>query len=508
MSYAGERIARFGGRWDRKLREFVGDAPRSRVVRLHPGQEAFARWFDEWIAEHQGAEPRRGPPIYNCLLAGGRRGGKSMVGVNAGCSYAVAVPDAIVWCVAPSDSYHDEVIGYIEECLPRHWYESISKPNPTYYLGNGSRIVLRSGFHARKLKKGRADFVFLNEAQQIEEQSMGTVSASIIDRGGLVLSAANPPDVGDDGVWVADMATECRRGLRRHGRFFFFDPELNPEIDQSALKAQRETMSEHEYAVQIKGEFRLPPDAVLHAWDQTQNEQPVPDVAVDVTEEFTRKYEGRGYADIVSIDVQSYPWIAAIRWRAYRNPEVPNVIEQSLLWGIGEVFLDQGDEVDVADELKSFPGLDPDRTLVIVDASAEWQQANRSEELQRAEYKGKGSADMFRGEGFRWVVPPDSYMKANPDIADRCRAANARICTASGRRLIFVDPERCPRTVAAVRQWRVVNGKVSRHSQFAHGGDALSYLIWRFFPRRRGSGNFTAGSVVRRTAGTDRMRGY
>jgi hypothetical protein len=509
INYAGERLVRFGGVWDKTLKDFVEgkDAAHSRVVRVHPGQEGFARWFDEWVGVHTGAIARTAPPVYSCLLAGGRRGGKSMIGVNAGCAYAVAVPDSITWIVSPSDSYYDEIVTYIEECLPRHWYQDLGKPHYTYFLGNGSKIILRSGFHAGKLKKGRADFVVINEGQQVEERSMGTVSAAIIDKGGLVLTCANPPDVGDDGTWVADMASECRRGLRKHARFFFFDPEMNPEIDQAALHAQKETMSEHEYAVQIKGEFRLPPDAVLHAWDQAQNEQPVPDIAIDVTADFTKAMEGRSYDDIVSVDVQSYPWIAAIRWRAYRNPALPNIVEQSLLWGIGEVFLDQGDEVDVSDELKTM-GMVPDRTLVIVDASAEWQQANRSEELQRAQYKGKGSADMFRGEGFRFTVPPDRYMKANPDIADRCRAANARIATASGRRLVFVDPEKCPRTVAAVRSWKVVGGKPSRHSKFAHGGDALSYMIWRFFPRRRGSGKFDPPAVVPRTRGRDRMRGY
>jgi hypothetical protein len=507
VDYSGERLSRFGGRWDRNVRDYASDAPRSRVIRMHPGQEPAARWFDDWLAQHIGAIERSGPPIYSALLAGGRRGGKTHFASNAGCAYAVAVPDSIVWLVAPSDSFYEELIGYVEDCLPRSWYESLGWPHWSFFLGNGSKIILRSGFTPRKLKKGRADFVVINEAQQLEEQAMATVSASTIDAGGLVLSAANPPDVGDDGTWVADLATEAERGVRKHARFFFMDPEMNPEIDQSALRAMRETMSEHEYAVQIRGEFRLPPDAVLHAWDQKANEQPVPQLGTDVTQEFTRKFEGRGFDEIVSVDVQTYPWIAAIRFKAFRNPQVPDLIDQSLLWGIGEVFLDQGDEVDVCEELK-LTGVDPERTLVIMDASCDWQQAIRKEELQRANYKGKGSMDIFRGEGYRWVVPPDRYMSANPEIADRCRAANSRICTASGRRLVFVDPDTCKRTVSAIRHWKVKNGRPSRNSQYAHGGDALSYMIWRFFPRRRTSGTLQTKQINRRSRGRDAMRGY
>lgn len=503
----GQRIARFGGRFDKRTREYVGDAPVSRVIQLHDGQLAAAHWFREWLAEHLGVVQRNGPPTYQALFAGGRRGGKTNFMSAAVCAYVTAVPDSKGWLVAPSDSFYEELIGYVEDTWPKWWYQSLGWPHWTFFLGNGSKLTLRSGFTPRKLKKGRADIIGVNEAQQIKEQSLATLSGSIVDVGGLVMSAANPPDVGDEGTWVADFAHECERGIRNHARYFFFNPRDNPFIEQEALEALRETMSEHEYRIQVLGEFLLPPDAVLYAWDRVSNEMPVPRIAVDVTDEFTRHFEGRGFADIVSVDVQNFPWISAVRWRAIRNPDYPNDITQAFLWGVGEVFEEQGDEVDVANELKAI-GCDPERTLVICDASCDWQQQKRKEELQRAKYRGKGSMDIFRGEGFRWVVPPDRYMDANPDVADRCRAANARICTASGRRLVFLDPDKCDKTCGSIRHWKTVNGKPSRHSKYAHGGDAVSYCIWRFFPRRRKAGNLSAETVTKRTRGDRGMRGF
>lgn len=504
VDYAGNRIGRFGGLFDRKAREYIGDAGHSRVVRMHPGQEAAARWFNDWLGEHLGIIERVGPPTFHTLCAGGRRGGKSHFITNAVAAYITAVPDAIGWLVAPADSFYEELIGYVEECWPRWWYESLGAPHWTFFHGNGSKLTMRSGYTPRKLKKGRADIVGLNEAQQLKEQSMATVAASVVDVGGVLLSAANPPDVGDEGTWVADFAAECDRGLRNHAKFFFLDPELNPEIDQTALRALAESMSEHEYRIQVRGEFLLPPDAVLHAWDKVENERPVPRAGVDITKAFTTKFEGREFDEFWSIDVQNYPWIAAVRWKVFLNPRFPGIVERGLIWGVDEVFMEQADEVVVAQNMLAM-GADPERTLVIMDASCDWQQQARKEELQPVRYRGKGSMDIFRGEGFVWVVPPDRYMDANPEIIDRCRAANARIGAASGSRYIMVDPDRCPKTCASIRHWKVINGRPSRHSKHAHGGDAVTYMSWRFFPRRREEGTLVVTQLPNRT--TPRTRG-
>lgn len=514
VDYRGRRVGRFGGVWDRTDRCYVGDAATSRVIRLHDGQLEAARWFVEWLTEHLDDDAREANPfpINHALFAGGRRGGKTTFGIDALCAYSVALPEAICNVVTPSNTFYEEPIECIEREFPKHWYESLGEPHWTYYLLNGSRITLRSGYTPRKLKKGRADFIFLNEAQQLEEQAMTTVLAGAIDAGGLMISAANPPDVGDEGVWVATLAAEAKANRRKHARFFFFNPEKNPEISQNHLAAMKESMGRHEYRVQILGEFLLPPDSVLYDWatGSDGNELEVPDIFRDITLEFTKAKEGRAYTDLVAVDVQNYPWHAAGRYRVFDNPDFPGDFDEALIWQVGEAFVSAGDEVDVCDELKEleFRGqmIDPDTTLVVMDASGDWQQAERDPIKHRKKYRGRGSMSVFRGEGFRHVVPPDHQMDSNPEIADRCRAANARICTASGRRLVFVDPERCPMTVASVRKWRTrPDGTPSRKSNAAHGGDMLTYLIWRFFPRRKRAGKLDLTTIEQRFEGRARF---
>lgn len=523
-------LARFGGRWDRVSFEWApGEPPAARKVKMHEGQLAAAIWFYEWLGVYLGDAARAGDAIFSGLLHGGRRGGKTTLGVDCLDAFGVSVPESISWVVTPNDRMFDEPLAYIEKSMPVEWYTSRGAPHWDFELVNGSKITMRSGFSAPKLKHGRTDFVLIQEGQQITQQALNTASAGTIDAGGLTLITANSPDVGDKGTWIADMIAETERGIRKHSKYFFLNPEQNSYIDQARLRAMREQMTEHEYAVQILGELRLPPDAVLYAWDKgpNGNERPAPasitqlrndeivelsaNTMRDVTREFSLHHEGFDLTDLFAVDIQNYPWHALIRARAFENPHYPGDMEQALLWGVGEVYLDKGDEVMLAQEAKQLvyrgERPDPANSLVVMDASGDWQQAERDLTRQRARYQGAGSMDMFRSEGFAHVVPPDRNMTGNPRILDRCRAANSRICTASGRRLVFLDPELCPRTVASVQKWRSKNGMPDRRGVAAHGGDALTYLIWRFFPRRARGGTSEEVNTPRRGPRNDRLGG-
>lgn len=501
---------------------------------MHDGQIEAAIWFYEWLRMYVGDLAQGRDPIFSAMLHGGRRGGKTTLGVDCLDAFSVSVPESIAWVVTPNDRMYDEPLGYIERSMPKAWYTSLGAPHWRFDLINGSQIVMRSGFSAPKLKHGRADFVLMQEGQQITQQALNTAAGGTIDAGGLTLITCNSPDIGDKGTWVADMAAETMRGLRKHSKYFFLNPEKNSYIDQLALRAKREQMTEHEYAVQILGEFRLPPDAVLYAWDKGPkgNERPAPisnlhqlaandvvdlDVLAasrsmpDITPQFSRHFEGYDFTDLFTVDIQNYPWHALVRARVFENPEYPGNLDEALLWGVGEVYLDKGDELELATAAKGLvyrgERPDPANSLVVMDASGDWQQATRDLAQQRADYRGAGSMDMFRSCGWAHVVPPDRNMQKNPEIRDRCRAANSRICTASGRRLVFLDPELCPRTVASVQKWRTKNGQPDRRGVAAHGGDALTYLIWRFFPRRTRGGTTDGVNPTRRERSSDRLGG-
>lgn len=503
---SGTPIARFGGLFDRELKDFVGDAEHSRVIEVHAAQIEAIERFDAWLVEHlQGGVTELDPRIREVIegklefdaelgamlglselyLTGGRRSGKSVIMEGILNSYAVAVIGSIVWTVTPSEAFHEEPRAIIEALLPKSWYSYNGDPQYTFYLANGSEHVLRTGHKPGSLKKGKAALVGVNEAQQISAESYRNARGATVDAGGFTLVAANPPVAGDIGTWVLDAVSQIEGEVgRAGGEHVFLDPLDNPHIDVRKLLALKSSMTLHDWETQIRGKMLQLPDRVLYTWDRNSNERTAPDFG-KITREFLTAHEGDQvqWERVVTVDVQAFPFIACGIGDIYRDPRTPEDMRTGLLWLTDEVALHPADEVDACAALKK-KGLRGDRTLVIMDASCRWQQMERDEMKQRPNYKGKGSMDIFRACGFPHVVAPDREMNGNPDVWERIRATNASIRPADDIRSLYIDPKKCVNAIESARKWRVVKGKPSRSSTKAHFGDVLGYFVWRFFPRR------------------------
>ncbi len=493
----GEVLLRVGGRWDRRRREYLErDAQRSRVLRFHRGQVEKVRWWRRWFEDHLrflDGQVRLEAAVYSALWAGGRRGGKTFAGVASCVAYAVGVPESIVWIVCPTEGDFEEVTDYLHNFMPASWYQELGEPFWTFTLANGSKIVLRSGHNPGALKKGRCDYAFINEGQRQKHGVLVALRGGIADRGGLVLVAANPPDDGDQGDWVGDMASEAQEKLR-DAVYSFFDPLENPHIDFQALASLAKEVDKHTFDVQVRGMFLPPKNAVFYNWSQTHNERLVPELARDITRPFTMAFHEDALVDYhVVVDIQRFPFICATIGKVFANPDAPHDHQRALFWKIDEVTVEGGDEylldaaltAGVPELAIAGKGLDRIRAGMILDSSGFWQGSDWESRMKNKEQlKGRPSAEIFKKLGWKHVWKVDRKADANPDVIERCRATCARIQTESGERYLFVDP-RCKQTLAAMRTWKMAkNRKPSRESTHSHLGDCVSYWIWHFYPRR------------------------
>lgn len=490
-----------GGRWDKRLSDFDGDAETGVVVRLHPGQRKALEWFRSWLEAHD--DRRVHPPkftaaqldddnfeldvdpahAYSALFAGGRRAGKTWIAIAAAVVYAVMYPKAIVWVVSPNDQKHDEIRRYLANTIAKPWLERQTAFE--YDFVNGSTIHLKSGHDPELLKDGKANLVILNEGQMMKHRAFVLCRGAIVDQSGLVIVCANPPVEAGDEVWVTDFAAEAAAG-RRAAVYIEFNPLLNPHIDRSALLAFRAELDERSFAIEVLGQFRGPKDAVAYNWIRLENEIAVPEDYVDVTEQFLAiAGEGAGIEHIVGLDVQRFPYIGGPWYKLYVPPGVFPTPHNVIAWIVGETVLEGGDEVDFCNELEE-AGLGTESTLIVCDGTAEYQHSRRrSTDSPPPEWKGRGSFSIIRSEGYKRIVPPDRKLRrANPPIVDRMRAFTSMICTGVGVRRLFADPLKAPKTCAAFRDWRTKHGAPSRTSEHAHLGDGASYPIIRLFPRR------------------------
>jgi hypothetical protein len=536
----GDLLLAAGGLWNRRLNEWQDsvDACQTAVVlRVHPGQIAATEWWAKWLRAH--AYRRENPPaledvgddfdpdevyvdgvdvnpltVYSALLSGGRRGGKTYwAGAGAVVSYAVQFPGAIVWCLSPArgkdDTKPDEIRRYVVPNLSPSWIRRQTIATG-WELLNGSQIMLKSGNAGADpdaIKEGEAHVVWMNESQKMKKRVYVVARGAIVDKSGIVLCCANPPVEAKDQQWVADFAADTDAG-KRQSVHIPFDPLENPHIDRRALLAMRAEVDKRTFDIEARGLFRAPADAVCHNWSRKDNEKPAPRPEflagggqrpcprtglVDVTADYLRSRDlYDGVTNLIGMDFQIVPHMGGPVYRLFCQPEKTPTEDNVLLWGVDEIVI-EGDEIAWSAAAKE-RGYDPLVTLLVGDGTGEYQHSRRrSTDSPPPSWTGRGSFSILQGEGWHIVRPDPKIPKNNPHVVDRVRALTSLIENAEGRRRLFLDPERAPKTCKSLREWPTVHGKPSRTHEAAHLGDGASYPIVRLFPRLMRSSNTGPG---------------
>ena len=528
---SGEVVLEVGGAWDLVDGEFAANdnvTNHGRVeLSVHPGQVPAVEWFSGWLEDYI-AGVRSDDEDFSCILSGGQRAGKTWIACVFAASFAIAIPDSIVWIVCPTEAGFEEVHDVLsgpDGILAGSWYDLIGDH---YWFANGSRIVLRSANDPESLKVGRCDLLVLNECQMIKKKAEAIARMRVADRGGMVIGCANPPD-SPRGEWVGDWVAETESG-ERAGRHFWFNPFDNPHVDHRRLRELETQMDAKTFAVEILGKFFSVGDVVLHNWDRLVNETTLAKLAAmfgveslqEITRHVTKRLEGRAFDRVLGVDVQKSPMTSA-ELRFFENPLAPleftpagdPVGDNWWRWCFGvftdEVVLD-GQEEDLVEGWNA-KGWDPEETLIISDASAKWQFAERDPvkvEAKRRQVKGRGSWAVFRNGGFRHIRPPDRQMDKNPEVLERCRATTSRIAVKRpgpyGQHFLFALSS-CKGVCRAIRKWPTAKyGQPSRDSEHAHLGDCVTYPVHRLYPRRPRSRKTI--TTVKRVQGRARLRGW
>jgi len=465
-------IVKVGGRWDRQEQEWVGQPESVAIWRLQPAQYEAGRWFAKWLRAYIAGERVEGwEDVYSLICEGGRGAGKTDFGVRACAMFAVAVSNRIVWDISPVLEETDELRRVMESVLLPEWYHWL-KGDKTWRLWNGSEIQLLSGYKPETLKRGRVDMWLMNEGQRFAKSAYLMARPRLSDTSGLGVITANPPREAK-GRWILEFHDAVMGGDLPDVHVIEFDNKLNPAIDWHALEILKESFGEKDYRREVLGEFIPIGDTVFYAWSSMPhgNIRLAPEVG-NITRGFTKRHLGREFDHVVNVDFQLSPHMASVFAEAYHDPEEP---DDPLTWFVDEAVV-EGNEDELVD-LWEAKGYDPNRTAIIADASGAWQDAERT--------KGRGSYDALARRGWKHIYKPDRKSDKNPIIVERVAATNARMCNSNGVRKMFAVPG-LRYWNAAAKNWENRNGTPYRRSDYAHMGDAGSYFVWRFWPRKYG----------------------
>jgi len=534
VPHTDEVLLRVGGVWDRRKKRWVPPAAlakrptklRRLVFRFHRGQEKAARWFAEWLTRFKSNDWEDCKRAWSAMLIGGRRSGKTHIACAILVLFAVLKPGAIIWAISPTLETGDELDQALRDLLPREWYrrkQAKTGRSTTFVLANGdrkwrggSRILLKSGVNPERLKAGRVDIAFLNEAQEMSRRAYLKLRAPIADKGGIVILAANPPDK-PIGRWIEKHYFGVKAG-KIDGVAFELDPRDNPFINFEALASMAKEVDEDEYARDVVGLFRPIGDLVFPGWSDLENiKDPTPEL-VDITVEVTRRQLAHSAGYLLGKDFQRIPAMVGVVHRVFRDPATGD----ELLWVVDEAIVEDTDENGLLDVLEATPvwrmGDGAPETRTHEETYRGWKEADDKEPLHCAAVidasgffqdgdhtEGRTSDRQLRARRWTHLFKPQKDSDKNPAIIERMKTGRSLIKTQSGKRRLFVA-RHCVRTAEALRNYENKNGVPNRRSKWAHVVDAVTYVGYRLYGRPKKTGKSEYFSAGKRTR-ADEIRG-
>lgn len=491
-----------GGVWDRRHKQYTKDRPKQTfAMPMHAGQADAARWLAAWFLARRAGDVAEAAKIWSALFVGGRRSGKSYLAGAAVILSAIETPGSLGWALAPTLETTQELDSLLVNLMPRAWYQrrELQSGGASFKLVNGSKIQLRSGHKASGIKAGRVDIGFINEGQLCNVKVFNNLRGAVIDRGGIVLIAANPPDE-PIGQWVEDHYNGIEKG-ERPAVAFQLDPMKNPTIDYSGLESMRSEVDASTFDRDVRGLFTPIGDVVMYAYHVVESRRdPTPDL-VDITARVTKRELGRAAGYIVGQDYQLSPAMVAVVIKVFEDPKVPGV---ELAFVIDEIVVPHSTEEDLCDALEAagYRGwLEPTDNVaapvhcaVIADASGWFQDG--------AHNQGHTSNKVLASRNWRFVYMPQKDSDKNPHILERMKSGNARLAAADGTRRLFIG-NHCTATATAMRLYENKHGKPNRQSKHAHLVDAVTYVTYRFWGRPKVASSGVYTSAGKRTRGDE-----
>ena len=465
----GDIILSCGGRWDNLKKCFVPGgieaANHCKIIDLQESQLEFATWFATWLTAFIEHDPRDTRLV---LTAGERRGGKTTIGLLSTIATCIGRPNTIAWVVSSTFQERDEIENAIRRFIPGSYWVYKGAPRYRFIFPNGSVLRCLSADDPETLKQGQVDIVMANEAQKMPVAMLTNAIPGIIDRGGLMLLAANPPRK-EVGVWVLDLKEAIDSKRLAATRYFGFDAKLNDSIDQQAkadVGSILRVVDERAAQADDEGLWLRPGDVAYPKFVTSEHVRPMPQMG-DITQEFIKSKLGRPRDYLFGCDWQFTPHNAAVAIKVFRGPQ-----GQPIFFAVKE-FLITGSEDDLLDAVDSTGVFVPENSVWIGDASGTWQDGQHR--------SGRDSFTVYRSR--RWEIhPPRKALNAdrkpsNPPILDRLNLMNNLL--QDGR--LFIDPVHCPKLALAMKKCSLKHDKPSGF--FAHICDAFSYAIYWATPR-------------------------
>jgi phage terminase large subunit len=375
------------------------------------------------------------------VLVTGRRFGKTTLAIRELC-YHARIPNRLVWGVAPSYRQAKQIMWVkIKQVLKDlRWVKRINEAELTIYLKNGSRICLRGADNPDSLRGVGIDFIVLDECADIDESAWTTVlRPTLSDTKGSALFCGTPKGMN----WFHDLYQRGQDPTEQEYSSFIFTTLDGGFVDQHEIDQAMRDLDAKTFRQEYQATWETYSGIIYYGFDMAHNvkqsNEPLDNTILHI-----------------GMDFNLDPMSAVV---SYIKDGIVHIIDEIQIWS--------SNTDEICQEIhRRYPGK---KIFVYPDPASRARKTSAG---------GKTDLSILQNAGFVCKVP-GRHMA----IRDRVNSVNAKLCSASGQRGIFINPK-CRNLLNSIAKQTYKEGTVlpDKTQGFDHMNDALGYLISFLYP--------------------------
>ena len=374
------------------------------------------------------------------VLVTGRRFGKTTLAIRELC-YTARIPGRVCWYVAPSYRQAKQIAWVkLKKILQDlRWVNKINEAELTVSLKNGSRICLRGADNPDSLRGVGIDFLVLDECADIQESAFTEVlRPTLSDTKGNALFIGTPKGMN----WFYDLYQRGQTQTEEEWSSYQFTTLDGGWVEPEEIEQARKDLD-------VKT-FRQEYQATWENYSGVIYNFSIKDNVRDFQEPLDNNIIHIG------MDFNLDPMSAVV---SHIKDGVVNVFDEIQIWSSNT------DEM-CAEIHRRYPGK---KIIVYPDPSAKARKTSAG---------GKTDLSILTNAGFICKVMPRHMA-----VRDRINSVNAKLCSASGKRDIYIHPK-CKNMLNSIAKQTYKEGTTlpDKTQGYDHFTDSLGYLISFLYP--------------------------
>ena len=377
------------------------------------------------------------------VLVTGRRFGKTTLAIRELC-YVARDLNKVCWYVAPSYRQAKQIAWVkIKKILKDlRWVKRVNEAELTIELKNGSRICLRGADNKDSLRGVGIDFLVLDESADIEESAWTEVlRPTLSDTRGKALFTGTPKGMN----WFHDLYQTGQDPTNQDWSSYLYTTIEGGFVDRTELETAKRDLDAKTFRQEYEATWETYSGIIYYGFSMQDNVKhfSVPD---------------NNNVIHIGMDFNLDPMTSVVSF-----------IENGVVYIFDEIQIWSSNTDELCQEIhRRYPGK---KIFVYPDPASRQRKTSAG---------GRTDLSILQNAGFICKVPPRHMA-----IRDRINSVNAKLCSASGHRGIFIHPK-CKNLLNSISKHTYKEGTVlpDKTQGFDHMNDALGYQISFLYPIR------------------------